>query len=75
MRPISLQARDGLPLAGYLTLPPGSGGTGLPMVLVPHGGPYGIYDRWAFDPMVQLLAAAGYLLEPTAPGRAWTVKS
>ncbi|GGK11292.1 alpha/beta hydrolase family protein [Luteimonas terricola] len=60
MRPIALQARDGLPLAGYVTLPHGSDGTGLPMVLMPHGGPYGIYDRWAFNPDVQLLAAAGY---------------
>lgn len=60
MRPISLEARDGLKLAGYLTVPPGSSGKGLPMVLMPHGGPYGIFDRWAFNPDVQMLAAAGY---------------
>lgn len=60
MRPFALTARDGLPLAGYVTLPRGSSGKSLPMVVVPHGGPYGIYDRWAFNPEVQMLAAAGY---------------
>lgn len=60
MRPIALQARDGLELQGYLTLPKGSDGKGLPLVVMPHGGPYGIYDRWSFDDEAQLLAAAGY---------------
>ncbi|MGY1459516.1 alpha/beta hydrolase family protein [Luteimonas sp. A649] len=60
MRPVSLTARDGLPLAGYLTLPPGSEGRSLPTVVMPHGGPYGVFDRWGFDTDVQLLAAAGY---------------
>lgn len=60
MRPIRLTARDGLPLAGYLTLPPGSDGQSLPMVVMPHGGPYGEADLWGFDTDVQLLAAAGY---------------
>ena len=60
MRPVSLTARDGLPLAGYLTLPPGSNGRALPMVVMPHGGPYGVFDSWGFDTDVQLLAAAGY---------------
>ena len=60
MRPVSLTARDGMPLAGYLTLPVGSDGRSLPMVVMPHGGPYGVFDRWGFDTDVQLLAAAGY---------------
>ena len=60
MRPISLQARDGLELQGYLTLPKGLDGRNLPLVVMPHGGPYGIYDRWSFDNEAQLLAAAGY---------------
>lgn len=60
MRPISLTARDGLPLAGYLTLPKGSNGKNLPMVVMPHGGPFGIYDVWGFDGENQMLAAAGY---------------
>lgn len=60
MQPVSFAARDGLPLQGYLTLPPGSDGKSLPMVVMPHGGPYGVFDRWGFDTDVQLLAAAGY---------------
>ncbi|UNK56675.1 S9 family peptidase [Pseudoxanthomonas daejeonensis] len=59
-RPVSLRARDGLALHGYLTVPAGSDGRGLPMVLLPHGGPYGVKDSWEFDDEPQLLAAAGY---------------
>jgi dipeptidyl aminopeptidase/acylaminoacyl peptidase len=59
-RPITLAARDGLRLTGYLTLPPGSAGTSLPMVVMPHGGPFGFYEDWEFDDDSQLLAAAGY---------------
>lgn len=59
-RPISLSARDGTPLAGFLTLPPGSSGKSLPLVVMPHGGPFGIHDQWGFDTEPQLLAAAGY---------------
>ncbi len=60
MRPISLKARDGLPLEGFLTLPRGSNGRKLPMVVNPHGGPFGIYDVWGYDQEVQLLASRGY---------------
>lgn len=60
MEPIGLQARDGTALHGYLTLPKGSAGKGLPLVVYPHGGPIGIQDQWGFDPTVQLLASRGY---------------
>lgn len=59
-RPIELKARDGLPLHGYLTLPAGSDGKSEPMVVLPHGGPFGVRDTWDFDGEVQLLAEAGY---------------
>jgi dipeptidyl aminopeptidase/acylaminoacyl peptidase len=58
-RAISLQARDGVVLHGYLTTPVAKDGP-LPMVLLPHGGPFGIYDEWGFDVETQILAAAGY---------------
>ena len=42
-------------------MPPGvEAGATLPMVLLPHGGPYGIFDTWGFDEDVQILARAGY---------------
>ncbi|WP_024890983.1 alpha/beta hydrolase family protein [Luteimonas huabeiensis] len=60
MRPVEVRARDGLTLHGFLTVPQGSDGRGLPMVVLPHGGPYGIFDAWGYDTETQLLAAAGY---------------
>jgi len=52
-------ARDGLQLAGYLTLPKGRDAKMLPLILMPHGGPYE-RDHWEFDPQVQFLANRGY---------------
>ena len=60
MRPISFKARDGLEINGYLTLPRGAGEKNLPMVLMTHGGPFGVRDEWGFDTEVQLLASRGY---------------
>lgn len=60
MRPITLEASDGVRLHGYLTLPPQSDGKNLPLVVHPHGGPHGPRDVWGFDPQVQLLANRGY---------------
>ncbi|MFZ5635863.1 MAG: alpha/beta hydrolase family protein [Pseudomonadota bacterium] len=60
-RPVEFAARDGLKLHGHLTLPPGAATDApLPMVLLPHGGPFGIFDGWWFDEEVQILAHAGY---------------
>ncbi|HEY7639371.1 MAG TPA: S9 family peptidase [Steroidobacteraceae bacterium] len=56
--PITLKARDGLELHGYVTRPTGDGPH--PMVVLPHGGPHGIRDDWEYDPEVQLLASRGY---------------
>jgi dipeptidyl aminopeptidase/acylaminoacyl peptidase len=58
--PVKCQARDGLELNGYLTLPLGRGQKNLPMVTLVHGGPYGVRDVWGFDPLVQFLANRGY---------------
>ncbi len=60
MRPVKLQARDQVPLHGLLTVPNGSAGKSLPMVVLPHGGPFGIQDVWGFDTETQMLAKAGY---------------
>lgn len=57
---VELKARDGLVLHGFLTRPRGSEGKALPMVVLPHGGPIGEHDGWDYDPVTQMLAAAGY---------------
>lgn len=60
-QPVTIQARDGVKLAGYLTLPPGVDGTKkLPFFLLVHGGPHGIRDHFEFNPEVQFLATRGY---------------
>jgi dipeptidyl aminopeptidase/acylaminoacyl peptidase len=59
MQPIRFKARDGLTLHGYLTLPAKSEQLP-PLVLFPHGGPFGVRDTWSFDPEVQFLASRGY---------------
>ena len=60
MRPFQFSARDGQVLHGFLTLPPGSDGKHVPLIVLPHGGPIQVADSWGFDPETQLLAAAGY---------------
>jgi dipeptidyl aminopeptidase/acylaminoacyl peptidase len=60
MKPISYQARDGLTINGYLTLPKGAGlSKNLPVIVNPHGGPWA-RDQWRFNPEVQFLANRGY---------------
>ncbi len=68
-RPISYAARDGLMIHGYLTLPPGAAGKKLPLVIHPHGGPFGVRDSWGFDGDAQFLASRGYaVLQPNYRG-------
>ena len=59
-RRIRIEARDGLALHGYLARPPDAADGPVPLVVMPHGGPFGIHDAWDFDLDTQLLAAAGY---------------
>jgi dipeptidyl aminopeptidase/acylaminoacyl peptidase len=58
MQPVSIPARDGLTLPGYLTLPPGRAKP-VPMVLWVHGGPWD-RDAWGFNGSTQWLANRGY---------------
>lgn len=57
---IEYKARDGLPIHAYLTLPNGIEPKNLPLVLHPHGGPFGIRDTWGYDPEVQFYANRGF---------------
>jgi dipeptidyl aminopeptidase/acylaminoacyl peptidase len=70
MQPVSFPAGDGTMIPGYLTVPPGSSGKGLPAIVMPHGGP-GSRDEWGFDWLVQFFAARGYaVLQPNFRGSA-----
>ncbi|WP_226018492.1 S9 family peptidase [Novosphingobium sp. FKTRR1] len=68
MKPITFPAADGTQIPGYLTLPPGSTGKGLPAIIMPHGGPAS-RDEWGFDWLVQFYVARGYaVLQPNYRG-------
>jgi dipeptidyl aminopeptidase/acylaminoacyl peptidase len=64
VKPIEYKARDGMTIYGYLTTPAGADAKNLPMVVFPHGGPWG-RDVWGYDPYAQWLANRGYaVLQP-----------
>lgn len=60
VRAVTLKARDGMALHGFLTTPPGGPSRNLPTVVMPHGGPFGVFDEGTYDVQSQMLAAAGY---------------
>jgi len=66
MHPVVIEARDGLEMVSYLSLPVGSHAEDqivphepLPLVLNVHGGPWA-RDGWGFDAEHQWLANRGY---------------
>lgn len=66
MHPVVIDARDGLKLVSYLSLPQGTDGDGdgvpsqpLPLVLDVHGGPWS-RDDWGFNAEAQWYANRGY---------------
>ena len=68
VRAVSYRDRAGLTIHAYLTLPPGRPEHGLPLIVLPHGGPF-LRDSWTFDPQVQFLASRGYaVLQPNFQG-------
>jgi dipeptidyl aminopeptidase/acylaminoacyl peptidase len=65
---VSYKARDGLAIPAYLTRPAGRRDKGLPLVVMPHGGPF-LRDKWEYDSWVQFLANRGYVvLQPNYRG-------
>ncbi|HUI53843.1 MAG TPA: alpha/beta fold hydrolase [Bryobacteraceae bacterium] len=59
MEPIHYKSSDGLDIPAYLTLPKGVPRQKLPMVVVPHGGPWA-RDVWGYNSIAQFLANRGY---------------
>ena len=59
MTPVEFKNRTGETIHGFLTIPAGRKGPHA-LVVMPHGGPFGVTDTWGFDPHVQYLASRGY---------------
>lgn len=57
-RAVSFEARDGVSIPAFLTLPKGHGESGLPTLIFVHDGPRA-RDGLVFDPRVQLFASRG----------------
>ncbi len=69
MKAITYKTRDGRTIQGWLTVPKGRKAENLPLIVNPHGGPFGIYDAWEFSAEVQLFASRGYaVLQPNYRG-------
>ncbi|WP_300687391.1 S9 family peptidase [Chryseobacterium sp.] len=65
MTAVSYKSSDGLEIPAYLTLPVGSTGKNVPVVVLVHGGPKGPRDYWGYNSVVQFLANRGYaVLQP-----------
>lgn len=64
MDPIRYESSDGMEIPAYLTIPKGAPAKNLPVVVFPHGGPWG-RDVWRFNTFAQFLANRGYaVLQP-----------
>ena len=70
MTAISYASSDGLQIPAFLTLPKGATPKALPLIVLPHGGPW-LRDVWGFDSWIQFLANRGYaVLQPNFRGSA-----
>ncbi len=68
MRAVRYKSSDGLEIPAYLTLPKGLAEKNLPLVVVPHGGPWA-RDGWGYNSGAQFLANRGYaVLQPNFRG-------
>jgi dipeptidyl aminopeptidase/acylaminoacyl peptidase len=64
MKAIRYKSSDGLEVPAYLTLPKGVEAKNLPLIVLPHGGPWG-RDTWGYRGLAQFLANRGYaVLQP-----------
>ncbi|HEY1751718.1 MAG TPA: S9 family peptidase [Caulobacteraceae bacterium] len=67
-QPISFTSSDGLEIPAYLTLPKGLPAHALPLIVLPHGGPWA-RDSYGYDSFAQFLANRGYaVLQPNFRG-------
>ena len=68
MKAVRYPSSDGLEIPAYLTLPKGVEAKNLPVIILPHGGPW-YRISWGYDPFSQFLANRGYaVLQPNFRG-------
>jgi dipeptidyl aminopeptidase/acylaminoacyl peptidase len=64
MKAIRYKSSDGMEIPAFLTLPKNVAPRNLPLVVFPHGGPWG-RDTWGYKTFAQFLANRGYaVLQP-----------
>jgi dipeptidyl aminopeptidase/acylaminoacyl peptidase len=64
MMPVRYRSSDGLEIPGYLTLPYGMEAKNLPLLVMPHGGPWA-RDYWGYNGTAQFFANRGLaVLQP-----------
>jgi dipeptidyl aminopeptidase/acylaminoacyl peptidase len=61
MESISYKSSDGLEIPAYVTYPKGKVRKNLPLLVVPHGGPWG-RDYWGYNSGAQFWANRGYVV-------------
>ncbi len=59
MTSVRYPSSDGLEIQAYLILPKGMEKSNLPLIVVPHGGPWA-RDYWSYNSYAQFLANRGY---------------
>ena len=63
-QPFHYKSSDGMDVPAYLTIPKGLVAKNLPLIVLPHGGPWA-RDNFGYDPFAQFLANRGYaVLQP-----------
>jgi dipeptidyl aminopeptidase/acylaminoacyl peptidase len=68
MTAIRYKSSDGLEIPAYLTLPKGVEPRNLPLLVVPHGGPWA-RDVWGYNSLAQFWSNRGYaVLQPNFRG-------
>jgi dipeptidyl aminopeptidase/acylaminoacyl peptidase len=68
VQPIEYASSDGMKIPAYLSLPKGVPGKNLPLLVMPHGGPWA-RDTWGYSPYTQLFTNRGFaVLHPNFRG-------
>ena len=66
---VRYMARDGQGIPAFLTIPKGTSGKNLPLVVEVHGGPFVGGGEYGYDPHAQFFASRGYaVLQPDFRG-------